>query len=79
MSQKLRQDKIMQIIKNKGYVTVQYLVDTLQYSTATINRDLNRLQALQLVKRSHGGAEEYSRQNHLPPLPMREFYHKSEK
>ena len=78
MSQKLRRDQILQILNAKGYVTVRYLVDALHYSSATINRDLNAMQTLKLVKRSYGGVEVYN-QTSLPPLPMREFYHKSEK
>jgi len=80
MSQKIRQEQILQILKSKGYVPVSYLVDMLQYSTATINRDLNAMQTLKLVKRSHGGVEIYNHPiNFLPPLPIREFYHKPEK
>ncbi len=78
MSQKLRRDQILQILNTKGYVTVRYLVDALHYSSATINRDLNAMQTLKLVKRSYGGVEVYH-QTSLPPLPMREFYHKTEK
>jgi len=79
MSQKIRQDQIMQILKNESFVTVRYLVDVLQYSTATINRDLNALQLQQLVKRSRGGVELYEHPNFLPPPATREFYQKSEK
>lgn len=55
MAQK-RIDVILDIIKEKGYVTVKYLCEQLHYSTATINRDLNELQRQELIKRSHGGA-----------------------
>lgn len=57
MSTKQRQDKILEILEQQGYVTVKYLGDILHYSTATINRDLNDLQKLGLVSRSYGGAE----------------------
>ena len=57
MSSKLRQDEILKIIESKGYVSVKYLSDTLHYSTATINRDLNDLQKRGLVTRSYGGVE----------------------
>ena len=36
---------------------MQYLTETLHYSTATINRDLNILQNQHIIKRSYGGAE----------------------
>lgn len=78
MSQKLRHEQILHILQKKGFVTVRYLVDALQYSSATINRDLNALQEKKLVKRSYGGAELVKR-GHLPPLEQRVFYHKREK
>ncbi|MBE6602538.1 MAG: DeoR/GlpR transcriptional regulator [Ruminococcaceae bacterium] len=57
MSTKIRQDQILEILEKQGFVTVKYLSDTLHYSTATINRDLNSLQKRQLVSRTHGGVE----------------------
>lgn len=78
MSQKLRQDQILDILEKRGYVTVRYLVDALHYSSATINRDLNRMQTLGLVKRSYGGVEAEKRGN-LPALSQRQFYMKKEK
>ena len=78
MSQKLRHEQILQILQKQGFVTVRYLVDALQYSSATINRDLNSLQEKKLVKRSYGGVEAV-KLGHLPPLLQREFYHKWEK
>lgn len=78
MSQKIRQEQILQILKNQGYVTVRYLSDALQFSTATINRDLNTMQRQGLVKRSYGGVEAIA-QRRLPPLVQRQFYHKREK
>lgn len=78
MSQKIRQEQILQILKNQGYVTVRYLSDALQYSTATINRDLNAMQRQGLVKRSYGGVEA-AQKKRLPPLVQRQFYHKKEK
>lgn len=78
MSQKLRQDQILDILEKRGYVTVRYLVDALHYSSATINRDLNKMEALGLVKRSYGGVEAVKRGN-LPALLERQFYMKKEK
>ena len=78
MSQKIRQEQILNILTRQGYVTVRYLSDVLQYSTATINRDLNALQSSGQVKRSYGGVEAVSNK-HLPPLVQRQFYHKREK
>ena len=56
MAQK-RTDKILEILKQQGYVTVKYLCEELHYSTATINRDLNDLQRQKLIVRHYGGAE----------------------
>ena len=77
MSQTLRRAQIMKILETHGYVTVQYLVEALQYSSATVNRDLNAMQNLGLVKRSYGGVEAVK--HHLPALPERQFYRKKEK
>ena len=78
MSQKLRQDQILHILEKEGYVTVRYLVEALHYSSATINRDLNAMEALKLVKRSYGGVEAAKR-GHLPALTQRQYYRKKEK
>lgn len=71
MSQK-RIDTILGLIKEQGYVTVKYLCETLHYSTATINRDLNDLQNQKLIVRHYGGAELTTQTG--VPLVMR--YHK---
>ena len=57
MTQKERIDMIADIMKKNGFVTVKYLIETLHYSTATINRDLNAMEKQNIVKRSYGGAE----------------------
>ena len=78
MSQSIRQEQILEILEARGYVTVRYLVDRLHYSSATINRDLNKMQTLGLVKRTYGGVETVKRSN-LPALSQRQFYMKKEK
>lgn len=72
MYQKERIDNILQIIKENGYITVKYLTEVLHYSNATINRDLNIMQAQKLVVRSYGGVELC--ENVSVPLEFR--YHK---
>ena len=57
MYQKERLDAIMEIVKEYGYVTVKFLVSTLHYSNATVNRDLNVLEGQKRVRRSYGGVE----------------------
>ncbi|MBE6604128.1 MAG: DeoR/GlpR transcriptional regulator [Ruminococcaceae bacterium] len=78
MSQKLRHEQILHILETRGFVTVRYLTEKLQYSTATVNRDLNTLQNAGLVKRSYGGVEAAKR-SHLPAFLQRQFYMKKEK
>lgn len=78
MSQKLRQDAIMDILQKQKYVSVKYLVDTLHYSNATISRDLNVLQNRNLIKRSYGGVELINKTK-LPALPFRYHFMKKEK
>lgn len=56
MHQQQRLQRIMEILEENGFVTVQYLTQQLHYSTATINRDLNLLQSQHRVQRSFGGA-----------------------
>lgn len=57
MTAKERQDEILDILEQEGFVTVKYLMSALQYSSATINRDLNSLESRQLIIRSYGGVE----------------------
>ncbi|MBR5152695.1 MAG: DeoR/GlpR transcriptional regulator [Clostridia bacterium] len=57
MHQKERIKVICELLEKNGYVTVQFLTEELHYSSATINRDLNVMQAQKLVKRSYGGVE----------------------
>lgn len=71
MYQQERLEQIMQIVKKNGYVTVKYLVSSLHYSNATINRDLNVLAAQRRIRRSYGGVEYVEKKG--VPLPFR--YH----
>ena len=77
MSKKLRQEKILAILKKQGFATVKELVSLLDYSSATVNRDLNDMQLHGLVKRSYGGVEAIEKK--VPPLPFRYDLMKKEK
>ena len=55
--QKERIDAILRILQQQGYVTVKHITEFLNYSNATINRDLNVMEQQKLVKRSYGGVE----------------------
>ncbi len=72
MSQKERQNDILDILKRYGYVSVKVLTEELHYSSATINRDLNHMETQGLVKRSYGGVELVG--GTVTPLAFR--YHK---
>lgn len=72
MYQKERIDKITELLKVNGYVTVKFLTEQLHYSTATVNRDLNIMEKQKLVHRTYGGVELIKRRE-VPLLPR---YHK---
>lgn len=57
MYQQERLDEIMRILKKNHYVTVDYLVQEIRYSPASIRRDLTLLEKQGLVRRSYGGVE----------------------
>ena len=66
MYQKERLDAIMALLCRDGYLTVKFLSRELDYSTATINRDLNLLEQQQKVHRTYGGVEAITTQEALP-------------
>lgn len=51
-----RQDKLLQLVNDKGYYTVEELAEMLDVSTQTIRRDIKKLSEDRLVIRHHGGA-----------------------
>lgn len=57
MHQQERIRLIAEILEQNGFVTVKHLTEQLHYSTATINRDLNKMQSQGILRRSFGGAE----------------------
>ena len=77
MYQQERLEQIMQIVKKNGYVTVKYLVSSLHYSNATINRDLNVLVGQGRIRRSYGGVEYVEKKG--VPLPFRYHFMRAEK
>lgn len=56
MSAEGRSDKLLELMKKTGQVSVHELVDQMGVSIATIRRDLAFLEREGLIKRSHGGA-----------------------
>lgn len=56
MSQALRQNRIHQLVKQKGYLTIDELVAHFSVTPQTIRRDLNQMADQGLIERHHGGA-----------------------
>jgi len=56
MTQKRRQDQIFEMVQQKGFVTIDELVEYFQVTPQTIRRDLNQLAETDKIKRHHGGA-----------------------
>ncbi len=52
-----RQNEIVEILQNGGFVSVAQLSDMLFASESSIRRDLTELEKRHIIKRSYGGAE----------------------
>lgn len=55
-----RHEKIIDLLKEKGAVTVAYLSEKLKTSESTIRRDLISLDELGKLQKVHGGATTFS-------------------
>jgi DeoR/GlpR family transcriptional regulator of sugar metabolism len=51
-----RQTKILELLRQKGYVAVEDLSQAMDVSNMTIRRDLDQLQQMELIVRHYGGA-----------------------
>ncbi|REG85091.1 DeoR/GlpR family transcriptional regulator [Marinomonas pollencensis] len=56
MGQQTRQEKIVAIAKEKGYVTIDELASKFSVTPQTIRRDINALAEAEQIRRHHGGA-----------------------
>lgn len=56
MGQVTRQDKMVAIVKEKGYVTIDELASQFTVTPQTIRRDINELAKAGQIRRHHGGA-----------------------
>src|SRR6266849_8199361 len=54
--QEHRSERILKLLLQKGSVTLEELVESLKASAPSIRRDLTRLEAQGLIRRTHGGA-----------------------
>ncbi|MBQ4051178.1 MAG: DeoR/GlpR transcriptional regulator [Oscillospiraceae bacterium] len=57
MSANIRDEELIRLINETGYVTIQTLAEKTFTSCSTIRRDLQRLEQQGLIRRRHGGAE----------------------
>lgn len=60
-----RQDKLIQLVNDKGYYGVEELAERLDVSTQTIRRDIKKLSHDRLVIRHHGGASSLATKHNL--------------
>jgi len=56
MAQRRRQDLILEMIQQTGFVTTEQLVNQFKVTPQTIRRDLNELARKKKLRRHHGGA-----------------------
>ena len=73
MKQSLRHQKIIELVKLKGYASTEELVIELEVSPQTIRRDLNILAEQDLIRRHHGGAAPSSTAEILITLNVNNF------
>ena len=57
MNKKRRLEKILDMLKIDGTITIKEIIDELDISDMTARRDLNALEADGLLTRTHGGAQ----------------------
>lgn len=75
MSSEHRLQLASEMIKQKGSLSVQELMDYFQVSDMTVRRDLQKLEKTGEFRRFHGGIRYLDE----PPIPMRETYRGAEK
>lgn len=80
MNPKQRQEYIIDILKTRGSITTNELVEELQVSKMTIGRDLKELELLGTAELFHGGAM-YKKANivEYPILMKKDFYVREKK
>lgn len=66
-----RYEKILSILQSRGSATVNYLVDALYVSPATVRRDLQALSEQGLVHHYYGGATLIQDASKAPPIDVR--------
>lgn len=74
-----RHNRILQSLKESGFVTVSGLSDVLDVSDVTVRRDLSYLEAQHLLQRTHGGATTHSRIVRDRPVSEKAALHAEQK
>ncbi|PPG92800.1 DeoR/GlpR transcriptional regulator [Rathayibacter sp. AY1F3] len=72
-----RQAEIVDVLQDGGFQSVRDLAERFDVTPSTIRRDLERLEAMDLVKRTHGGAIPVKQSE--TPHHFKEELHRSEK
>lgn len=67
----VRQEKIVDLVRERGNLSIEELCRILRVSSSSIRRDLARLEAQQELRRTHGGAVAL-KENVRPPLSFEE-------
>ena len=79
MSKTKRQEQILELLNEYGFLTVERLSELIYTSPSSIRRDLSVLQNLSLVKRTHGGATLFDSGSRTVPLVSRMSRNTNEK
>ena len=79
MSKTKRQEQILELLNEYGFLTVERLSELIYTSPSSIRRDLSVLQNLSLVKRTHGGATLFDSVSRTVPLVSRMSRNTNEK
>ena len=74
-----RYEKILKYLEESSFITVEELSHKLFVSMPTVRRDLNELQRMGLVIRSHGGVMRRSSVSEGQPVMIRSSIHAAEK
>lgn len=74
-----RQEELLRLLADGHVVTVRRLAKQMYTSEATVRRDLKRLEEMNLVRRTYGGAVLLQYANRTIPIDMRRHDHRGEK
>ena len=66
-----RQERILELLEEQGFMSVERLSRVTYTSPSSVRRDLAHLQNLYLIRRTHGGASIFKELNHAVPLTSR--------